>query len=258
MGAWQQGVQQQQAGVQAALGLLREHVQSSIQTCRLKLAQLQQWLTHPDAPHQQEVLCRQLQEAEEQLVQFRRDARECELEVQRAIQQQLSGPPLQDKATQASDLSTEGTASPVSSNSNSNPVLDAAEPAQHSGNGTSTSMSSKEEYRTQPVGAVSDRDWATSCAAGQGPASPAPGAWASRGGSLWQPAGGAISSTATVTPAAPAVTRLPSRSALLLHGPLLLICSSVNPHHVAETWSQAFGHDSEQRKQDCHVMNTEF
>ncbi|KAL3137671.1 hypothetical protein ABBQ38_004946 [Trebouxia sp. C0009 RCD-2024] len=211
--AWQQHLQQQQADVQAALSIVQDHVRSSIQVCRLKLAQLQHWLTHPAAPRQQEALSRQLQEAERQLVQFRQGAHDCELEVQRVTQQQLSGEPMLDEATQASGSATAGTASPVSPSPNSNPGFDARNSdRQGSGNGTSPSRRSDAGWSDESVGAVSDHDQGTFRATGQGPASPALGAWASRGGSLWEGAGVASSSTATVTPSAPAATRLPPRA----------------------------------------------
>ena len=216
MAAWQQDVQQQQTGIQAALSLVQDHVQSSIQACRLKLAQLQQWLMHPIKPHQQKALSRQLQEAEQQLVQFRREARKCELEAQRAAQ--LSVPPIQDKATtQASDSNTAGPVFPISSSSNSSQssgVVDPNSTAQRSSNNTSLSGASssiKEGLVTQSVGAAPDFGWATSNAAGQKHVGPASGTQGSRGHRLWQPVGGPSSSTASAVPPASAVTRLPSR-----------------------------------------------
>ena len=211
MAAWQQDVQQQQASVKAALTLVQGHVQSSIKACRLKLAQLQQWLTHPIEPHQQEALSRQLQEAEQQLVQFRQEARKCELEAQRVAQ--LSVPPIQDKTTtQASVLNTAGPASTSPSNSTSTPGFGAADSKstpQHSSNGTSPSganLSTKEGLESQSMGATPGSGWA-----GQKHLNSAPGVQGSRGRSLWQPAGRASSSTASVVPLAPAVTQLPPR-----------------------------------------------
>lgn len=232
--AWQQHLQQQQADVQAALSIVQDHVRSSIQVCRLKLAQLQHWLTHPAAPRQQEALSRQLQEAERQLVQFRQGAHDCELEVQRVTQQQLSGEPMLDEATQASGSATAGTASPVSPSPNSNPGFDARNSdRQGSGNGTSPSRRSDAGWSDESVGAVSDHDQGTFRATGQGPASPALGAWASRGGSLWEGAGVASSSTATVTPSAPAATRLPPRYSTM--APWSSCCPTSNFHCLAKS-----------------------
>ncbi|KAL3150757.1 hypothetical protein ABBQ32_000532 [Trebouxia sp. C0010 RCD-2024] len=215
--AWQQNLQQQQADVQAALSLVQDHVRSSIQVCRLKLAQLQHWLTHPSAPRQQEALSIQLQEAERQLVRLRQEAHDCELEVQRVTQQQLSGEPMLDEATQALGSATAGTASPFSPSSNSTPGFYAeSSDRQHSSSSTSLSRHSDEGWSDESVGAVPDHDQGTFCGAGQGPASPALGAWASRGGSLWEGAGMASSSssssTATVPPSASAAMRLPPRA----------------------------------------------
>lgn len=218
MAAWQQDVQQQQTGIQSALSLVQDHVQSSIKACSLKLAQLQQRLMHPIEPHQQKALSRQLQEAEQQLVQFRREARKCELEAQRVAQ--LSVPPIQGQATlQASVSYKAGPAAPISSSSSSNlspgfGAVDRNSTAQHSSNGTSSSGASssiKEVLDTQSVGAAPVSGWATSNAAGQKDVTSVPGAQGSRGRSLWQPAGRPSSSTAGVVPLASAVTRLPSR-----------------------------------------------
>ena len=216
LAAWQQDVQQQQASVQAALSLVQHHLQSSIQACKLKLAQLQQWLMRPTKPHQQEALASQLQEAEQQLVQFRREARKCELEAQRVAH--LSVPPGQDKfTTQASVSNTAGPSSPISTSSNLTlgfGAMDSNSTAQHSSNGTppsGASLSIKEGLETQPVSAAPGSGWATSNTVGQEHAGSAPGTQASRGRSLWQPVGGASSSTSSAVPLASAVARLPSR-----------------------------------------------
>ena len=215
MAAWHQDVQKQQRSIQAALSLVQDHVQSSIQACRLKLAQLQQWLMHPIDPRQQEALSRQLQEAEQQLVQFRQESRECELEVQQVAQ--LSVPLIQDKATKASDLNKAGPALSISSSSTLTPDSGAVEPAStalHGSNSTlpsGASSSIKEGLETQSVGATPHSGWASFNAAGQTRVNSAPEAQNSRGRSLWQPTGRASSSTASVLPQASAVTRLPPR-----------------------------------------------
>lgn len=224
VGAWQRLLEQQQTEVQAALSIARDHVKSSIQVCRLKLAQLQHWLSHPAAPRQQEALSRQLQEAEQRLVELRQKAFDCELEVQRVTQQQLSSPPMLSEPTQALDPATAGAAWPVTPSLKSNLALNAEDlNRQHSGNGTSSSGRSTpggKSWRNKSVGTVSDPDQMTYHAAGQGSAGPASGAWPSRGHSLWQAAGQASSSnaansssssSATIALSASAVTRRPPR-----------------------------------------------
>lgn len=215
MAAWQQDLQQQQATIEAALSSVQAHVLSSIQSCKIRLAQLQHWLVHPTPPHQHEVLSRQLLEAEQQLVQLRREARECEIEVQRVAQ--LSVPPLQhNRSAQSSVSDKAGPASPASPDSNSNPRLDAAETnsaAQRSSNGTSPSSASlsRNGLETQTVGTRPGYGQATFNIVGQRAAESVPGPQGSHGRSLWQPAGGASSSTASVVPLASAVTSLPAR-----------------------------------------------
>ena len=209
MVAWQQDVQQQQGSIQAALSLVQDHVLSSIQACRLKLGQLQRWLMRPNELHQQEVISCQLREAEQQLVQFRQDARECEIEAQRVAQ--LSVPPIQDKVTTRASVSDP--ASPISTSSNTTLASRAADSnstAQHSSSGTPPSGASL-SIKEGVVGAAPGSGWATSNSAGQKHVDSALGAQGSRGRSFWQPAGGASSSTASVVPLASAVARLPSR-----------------------------------------------
>ena len=199
-------------------------MRSSIQVCRLKLAQLHHWLTHPTAPRQQEALSRQLQEAERQLVQFRQEAHDCELEVQRLTQQQLSSLPVLDEANQAVRSATAGTSSPVSSSSNSNLDIESGSPdSEHSSHSASPSkrgdegwnngsVGGVEEWSNGSVSGVSDHDQRGAFrAAWQAPASPTLGAWASRDGSLWEGAGVASSSTATMTPSPSAAAGLPPR-----------------------------------------------
>lgn len=215
MAAWQQDLQQQQATVEAALSSGQLYVLKSIQSCKVKLAQLQHWLVNPTSAHQQEVLSRQLLEAEQQLVQLRREARECEVEVQRVAQ--LSVPPTEHSSpAQSSVPDTGGPASPASSSSSSNPRLVAVETnsaAQRGSNGTSPSGASlsKNGLETQSVGSRPGYGQATFNIVGQRAAESAPGPQGSRGRSLWQPAGGASSSTASVGPLATALTSLPAR-----------------------------------------------
>lgn len=215
MAAWQQDLQQQLATIEAAVSSGQMHVIKSIQSCKVKLAQLQHWLVHPSSPHQQEVLSSQLLEAEQQLVQLRREARECEVEVQRVVQ--LSVPPTQHNTpSQSSGSDTARPASPASPSSNSNLGLDAAETnsaAQRSSNGVSPSGASSIQngVETQTVGSRPGYGQATFNAVRQRATQVAPGPQGSRGRSLWQPAGGASSSTASVVPLASAVTSLPAR-----------------------------------------------
>ncbi|KAA6423047.1 MAG: hypothetical protein FRX49_07035 [Trebouxia sp. A1-2] len=75
--SWRKDNQQQQTALQSALELVQEHLQASFQSCRCKLSQLQQWLSHCEASSQQDAFSHQLQEAEQQLTRLRREAKQC-------------------------------------------------------------------------------------------------------------------------------------------------------------------------------------
>ncbi|KAL0029555.1 hypothetical protein WJX79_003952 [Trebouxia sp. C0005] len=91
--SWRKDNQQQQTALQSALELVQEHLQASFQSCRCKLSQLQQWLSHCEASSQQDAFSHQLQEAEQQLTRLRREAKQCEAEVIQASQQRPVRPP---------------------------------------------------------------------------------------------------------------------------------------------------------------------
>lgn len=222
--AWQQDVAQQQSRLEAALSSVQDHVRSSIQACRLNLAQLQHWLTHPAASRQQQAVAVQTEEGEMKLAQLQREAEACQIEARQVIQQ-LSPPAWQD-ADAHSDSDSDfdlvpGTATPPfqipNSSSDSSSDSDAAESdetnRQCSSNGTAghgPSMHSTADLKRR-VGSVSSSDSSSLHIAEGGAGGLLRSARQSRGRSVWQPASGASSSTATMTRPASTITSLRPR-----------------------------------------------
>jgi len=176
---------QQQTALQSALKLVEEHLQASVQSCRSKLSQLQHWLSHPEASSQQDAFSHQLQEAEQQLTQLRREAKQCEAEVIQASQQ---------RPVQMSSTSSAGTTQADTSNSNKEPG--AKPPGNRSGINGRNGGSAEGVSRTG--GGAAGHGWATFRASDEDRSDLMHSAHSIRGGNVWQPASAASTSTATV------------------------------------------------------------
>lgn len=240
MAVWQQDIQQQQAGSESALSLALDHLHSCIQTCRLKLSQLQHWLTQPSLCDQQEALSLELQEAEQQLVCSRQQAEECEWEVQQATQQQLAIPSIKANFAEGIDSGTAGIArtAPVSI-SNSTLTSSPALTGDRMDGNNDTSRNGHSIHSTgntgRAIGTASGHTKAPVEAAHQGSAKLMHSAKRSRGRSVWQPASGTSTRAATMTPPAATLATLPPRLAFLkvlvlrdspLQGTLCISCGA--------------------------------
>ena len=191
MESWHADNQQQQTALQSALKLVQEHLQASVQSCRSKLSQLQHWLSHPEASSQQDACSHQLQEAEQQLTQLRREAKQCEAEVIQASQQ---------RPDQTSSTYSAGTAQ--ADTSNSNKKLEASPSGSRIGiNGRNGSSA---EGASRTGGGAAGHGWATFHTSDEDMSDLMHSAQSIRGGNVWQPASGVSTSTATVE--APAAT----------------------------------------------------
>ncbi len=196
---WQADCQEQQTAVQSALDFVQSHLQTSIQSCKATLSQLQHWLSLPEASQQQDNLSRQLQEAEQQLNQLRQEAQQCELEVGKVSQQQMSHSqrPFESSALGAAGIA--GTAQAASSNSDQGTESSRAGSDQAS-NGASNN-------------GAAGHGWASFRQPDHGSSRLMQSAQSSRGHKLWQPASTASTSTSTttMTASAAAVVALPVR-----------------------------------------------
>lgn len=191
MKSWRKDNQQQQTALQSALELVQEHLQASFQSCRCKLSQLQQWLSHCEASSQQDAFSHQLQEAEQQLTRLRREAKQCEAEVIQASQQ---------RSVQTSSTPSAGTAQADMLNSNEEPE---ATPSDSRSKINARNGSSAEGISRTGNGAAGNGR-ATFRASDVDRSDLMHSAQSIRGGNVWQPASAASTSTATVE--APAAT----------------------------------------------------
>lgn len=213
---WQANKLQQETALQSAFHTVQEQLKSAIQLCTSKLSQLQQWLSHPQASEQQDILSCQLQEAEQQLTSLRQAAEDKEAEVRRLSQRPISGldtsfPPFNPGTAGAAGTahhqlpSSSGTLQPAAGN------------GQRSFHTASNPNSNLNPYRGSTTGGrrAGARASLHSRAASQTQGTLMHSAQSRRGVSLWQPVSGASTSAAAMTPPAPAVAmprRLPMQT----------------------------------------------
>ena len=183
----------------------------------MKLSQLQHWLTHPKPNHQQEALAHQLQEAEQQLAQSRRQAEECEQEVQQATQQQLSIPSIPANSAKGIDSGIAGTAALSLPNSTPSPAPAlTGDQVDRQHNNNRFSKIGHSIHSTGSKARAAGASGAPTQAAQQDPTKLMQSAKRSRGRNVWQPASGASTSTAAMTSPAATLATLSSRSVLKL------------------------------------------